>query len=785
MPLSRALCRVTFPRRNLLIAVTGLALALACGGGGGGSTSNQGTPNQAPTFSSIAPTTAKEGHAYSYSLNVTDANGDAITLALATSPTGATLDTATKSISWTPNSAQVGIAQSFDVLASDGKGGSTHQTWALTPSANAAPAFTSTAAGNGTTGTAYAYTPLATDADGDTVTYTLVTKPSWASLSGGVVAGTPMAGGVCNFTVRADDGHGKTMDQSWTTLIIPNGNRAPVITSNPGLAATGGTAYTYTLQSTDPDGDAVTYEMASFPNGASISGSTITWTPTADQERVTASFIVQAKDVWGAVSTPQTWALAPSGTIRGTRVINYSPLNWNTGKITMDPLPETTTQIHARVPSSPGSTSFTTLSGTYNAADGSYQVGPVPAGSYWLAVNSTSFVWTDKSRVNLNGFAGGRKDALNASISPTNLSVSLTAMTPWITGDYLQLFEWNSHSYIWLDQDNGASGVITPGATVVTGLSDDWARSLNTPALIDMTKGDHPLVIHMATQTVGSERYQVAKEVFEPSSLTMADGTPSTLAGNFVPLAASATSFTFNWARSAFTAYQSAVSPVASPDFSFAYLTVAPDIATIGFRGISGDLFQYLITDPTRTTDVNLGNISIPILPGHMDMYFYACNVYKRTYLLPGTNISSKVNGYLVLGTTNLPTASSPARPLVSPVQNPKINGSSLLGDLWSVGLTPTLSWTAPALGTPTGYTVYIYKLSQLGSQTMRSYVATLITTANNVAVPEGLLQPGSGYTFTIRAYASPNWDPTTTPYGAFSGSAIGYADALSGIIQP
>ena len=54
--------------------------------------------------------------------------------------------------------------------------------------------------------------------------------------------------------------------------------------------------------------------------------------------------------------------------------------------------------------------------------------------------------------------------------------------------------------------------------------------------------------------------------------------------------------------------------------------------------------------------------------------------------------------------TTSLPTAA--VKPLISPVQNPKINGADLFTAGTINGTAVTLSWDPPAIGTPFGYTV-------------------------------------------------------------------------------
>jgi hypothetical protein len=73
--------------------------------------------NSAPVIESDPATTAKEGATYTYDVEATDPNEDALTYSLTVSPTGMTINSTTGVITWTP-----AAAGSFDVTVevSDG-----------------------------------------------------------------------------------------------------------------------------------------------------------------------------------------------------------------------------------------------------------------------------------------------------------------------------------------------------------------------------------------------------------------------------------------------------------------------------------------------------------------------------------------------------------------------------------------------------------------------------------------------------------------------------------------
>lgn len=76
--------------------------------------------SSAPTFVSVAPTSAREGVTYVYDADARDADADMLVYSLIQSPNGMTIESSNGVISWTPTSAQSGIAHGVTVAVSDG-----------------------------------------------------------------------------------------------------------------------------------------------------------------------------------------------------------------------------------------------------------------------------------------------------------------------------------------------------------------------------------------------------------------------------------------------------------------------------------------------------------------------------------------------------------------------------------------------------------------------------------------------------------------------------------------
>ena len=163
---------------------------------------------------------------------------------------------------------------------------------------------------------------------------------------------------------------------------------APVFTSAAVTQAVEGSPYTYQVAAT---GTAVTFSLTSEPTGATLSGNTISWTPTAQQSRVSNSFTVTATASGGASAT-QSWAVTPSGTIR----ISHIDTLWNESGSTTTPFDWSplSSYVAALVPQPDGS--FKSLSGTAGT-NGTFEIPNVPAGYYWLRLGPRDTYWTSSS----------------------------------------------------------------------------------------------------------------------------------------------------------------------------------------------------------------------------------------------------------------------------------------------------------------------------------------------------------------------------------------------------
>ena len=268
------------------------------------------TVNDAPTASAQS-VSGNEDAAQTITLAGSDAEGDALTYALATNPSNGTSTLSGNVVTYTPNTNYNG-SDSFTFTVSDAELTSTPATISITVTAvNDAPtAAVQSASGN--EDEAQEITLAGNDADGDALTYALATNPSngTSTLIGNVVTYTPNTNynGSDNFTFTVSDAE-YTSSAATVSITVASVNDLPVILSTPSLDALDGSLYEYSISVNDVDEDVVAI-TATGPNWLIVDNGTLSGTPSPSDGGL-HQIVLSANDGNGGVVT-QSYTLAVS-----------------------------------------------------------------------------------------------------------------------------------------------------------------------------------------------------------------------------------------------------------------------------------------------------------------------------------------------------------------------------------------------------------------------------------------------------------------------------------------
>ncbi|MCB0145044.1 MAG: putative Ig domain-containing protein, partial [Caldilineaceae bacterium] len=179
------------------------------------------TSNQPPVLTNPGVQSNAVGDSVNLPLSASDADGDSLTFSATGLPNGISINTGTGAIAGTATT-----AGSFDVTVSvnDGKGGidSASFGWAVNAPANQPPVLINPGAQSNTVGDSVNLSLSASDADGDSLTFSATGLPNGISINTGTgaIAGTATTAGNFDVTLSVSDGKGGIDSATFTWMVI-------------------------------------------------------------------------------------------------------------------------------------------------------------------------------------------------------------------------------------------------------------------------------------------------------------------------------------------------------------------------------------------------------------------------------------------------------------------------------------------------------------------------------------------------------------------------------------
>ena len=259
------------------------------------STSPPTTPptNTPPTISGNPPASVDAGNQYSFTPSASDADNDTLTFSVSGMPGWANFNQGTGRLFGTPADTDAGTYSNISITVSDGQDSATLGPFSITvnaaapppPPANTPPTISGNPPASVDAGNQYSFTPSASDADNDTLTFSVSGMPGWANFNQGTgrLFGTPAdtdAGTYSNISITVSDGQDSATLGPFSITVNaaapppPPANTPPTISGNPPGQVNANSQYSFTPSASDADNDTLTFSISGMPGWANFNQGT-------------------------------------------------------------------------------------------------------------------------------------------------------------------------------------------------------------------------------------------------------------------------------------------------------------------------------------------------------------------------------------------------------------------------------------------------------------------------------------------------------------------------------
>ena len=292
--------------------------------------------NSRPEISGTPATSVDANSAYAFRPTASDPDGDALAFSISGLPAWANFSGATGRISGTPADADVGVYSDIRVSVSDGSLSADLAPFSIAvnsvaPANNTPPAISGTPPTSIDANSTYSFTPTSSDADGDSLTFSVSGLPGWANFNNatGRVSGTPGdtdVGVYANIRISVSDGSASADLPPFSITVnsvAPTNNTPPAISGTPPISVDANNAYSFTPTSSDADGDSLTFSVSGLPVWANFDNATgrVSGTPGDTDVGVHANIRISVSDGFASADLPPF-----SITVNAVAVVNTPPV---------------------------------------------------------------------------------------------------------------------------------------------------------------------------------------------------------------------------------------------------------------------------------------------------------------------------------------------------------------------------------------------------------------------------------------------------------------------------
>ena len=267
------------------------------------------------------------------------------------------------------------------------------------PSTNTAPTISGTPSTTATANQAYSFQPSASDAQGDSLTFSIVSKPTWAAFSTttGQLSGTPASGDIgttSGIIISVSDGRLSTALPGFSIQVIAQAppNTPPRISGTPLTSVAATQSYAFQPTASDAEGNPLTFSIANKPAWANFNAATglLSGTPGTGDVGTFGNIIISVSDGIATTSLP-AFNLSVTAAAAGSAI-----LSWTAPTLNDDGSPLTNLAgFNVHYGQSAGSLTQNTQVAGANAS--SFTVSNLATGTWYFALSAYTSAGTESS----------------------------------------------------------------------------------------------------------------------------------------------------------------------------------------------------------------------------------------------------------------------------------------------------------------------------------------------------------------------------------------------------
>ena len=303
------------------------------------STSPPGSNNSAPSISGTPSQIIKVGVNYNFAPSASDPDLDPLSFNIANKPNWATFDSNSGVLDGIPLLGSEGTYNDIAIAVDDGQTSTSLQAFSITVepanAPNMPPEISGTPAASVVAGFDYSFTPTAMDPDGDTLEFSILRKPSWATFNTitGELFGMPAATDVAlydNIAITVSDSLLSSSLPAFSINVVAS-NQAPTISGTPAVDAVVDSAYAFAPTASDPDGDTLSFSIVRRPSWATFSATSgrLSGTPLAGDVGTYSDVRITVSD--GEITaTLAPFTISVTQVTLGSVTLSWTPPTQNT-----------------------------------------------------------------------------------------------------------------------------------------------------------------------------------------------------------------------------------------------------------------------------------------------------------------------------------------------------------------------------------------------------------------------------------------------------------------------